>query len=546
MPKQPTDLRQTLTHIEATLNDPLSVEALAGLSYFSRTHYQRLFRSLVGEPVMEYIKKRRLQQACRTLTETDATVLDIAISHGYDSYEGFSRAFKAYFGLSPKQFRKTGYKKEEKIMLSNELKQGITKTKTNLTAQLAPITTAFTELAALAKEAGKTAGNSGATTVVLAEEYGSLAKRIEMFVKIINDFAAEEATVFTMADTLTHIAKGMDDITMQTNLLRFFSAMETARIAVTTPKAFADIDNKLGEILTQTTQSRQAVTEISKTFMQSVRVEIKNDASAQLDNAINLLQKTASQATVAAADAKAAALSMGENGNAFACIANEAEKHTQTIKKTAEVLTQLKAQPDNPPPFEEINATLQNLQTTAFHANINTFNATIETARSGHNEALVKATKQLEKQPAAIQSALQTAIKTYEEVQKLTELLTQPQNKQEIPHDEKCKKAIEDILFQSNLLLAQARLETERCQHAPLRPLIQQAEAALSTFTTTLSDHPKSNKTAVKTYCTALRPTAEAYQKEAEAAETRGLVHKIITDELLRLTIKINAAYDHM
>jgi AraC family transcriptional regulator len=86
--------------------DDLNIDELAERMHFSRTHYQRLFHAIMGEPVMEYIRKRKLQQACTALRESRDTILAIALNHGYASHEGFTRAFKAHFGVTPMQYRK--------------------------------------------------------------------------------------------------------------------------------------------------------------------------------------------------------------------------------------------------------------------------------------------------------------------------------------------------------------------------------------------------------------------------------------------------------
>ena len=52
--------------------------------------------------------KRKLTLAGRALLATDATILDIALDHGYDSRDSFSRSFKAYIGVTPTEYRKYG------------------------------------------------------------------------------------------------------------------------------------------------------------------------------------------------------------------------------------------------------------------------------------------------------------------------------------------------------------------------------------------------------------------------------------------------------
>ena len=99
---------RSLELIENRISEKLTVENIANGIYFSKYHYQRLFREIVGNSVMEYVTKRKMTLAGRALLETDATIIDIALEYGYDSREGFTRSFKAYMGVTPTDYRKYG------------------------------------------------------------------------------------------------------------------------------------------------------------------------------------------------------------------------------------------------------------------------------------------------------------------------------------------------------------------------------------------------------------------------------------------------------
>ena len=92
--------------IERHISEKLTVEMLANDIYFSKYHYQRIFREVVGSSVMEYVTKRKLTLAGKALLETKAAIIDIAMDYGFDSREGFMRSFKAYMGVTPTEYRK--------------------------------------------------------------------------------------------------------------------------------------------------------------------------------------------------------------------------------------------------------------------------------------------------------------------------------------------------------------------------------------------------------------------------------------------------------
>src|SRR5262245_40475030 len=91
--------------IEDHLDEELTLDRLARIAHFSRYHFHRIFKALVGEPVNEHVRRLRLEAAAVVLKTTDRGVLEIALAAGYDTHESFTRAFRQMFGVSPSQFR---------------------------------------------------------------------------------------------------------------------------------------------------------------------------------------------------------------------------------------------------------------------------------------------------------------------------------------------------------------------------------------------------------------------------------------------------------
>ncbi len=70
--------------------------------------FQKIFSILCGFTVGEYIRSRRLALAGSELLSTDEKIIDIALKYGYDSPEGFTRAFARFHGITPSDVRKNG------------------------------------------------------------------------------------------------------------------------------------------------------------------------------------------------------------------------------------------------------------------------------------------------------------------------------------------------------------------------------------------------------------------------------------------------------
>jgi AraC family transcriptional regulator len=94
-------LQRSLSFIEAHLGEELRIQAIARHAGMSMWHFQRIFSAALGQPVMDYVRRRRLSRALEVLTGTSQPLIDIALDHGFGSQEAFTRAFKDMFGVTP-------------------------------------------------------------------------------------------------------------------------------------------------------------------------------------------------------------------------------------------------------------------------------------------------------------------------------------------------------------------------------------------------------------------------------------------------------------
>jgi len=83
------------------------LDVLAGQTGASRFQVQRAFARLVGESPKGYTLRLRLDGAAAQLTATSDRVLDVALAHGFESHEVFTRAFVRQFGRTPRAWRRT-------------------------------------------------------------------------------------------------------------------------------------------------------------------------------------------------------------------------------------------------------------------------------------------------------------------------------------------------------------------------------------------------------------------------------------------------------
>lgn len=107
------------THIDTHID-------LEELSYdldISKFHMHRIFKEAFGKNIYESIKSIRLQKAANLLlTNKYSTISNIANLCGYSSHSSFIKAFSKRFNMSPKDWRKGGYKDYSKEIMKQSIK----------------------------------------------------------------------------------------------------------------------------------------------------------------------------------------------------------------------------------------------------------------------------------------------------------------------------------------------------------------------------------------------------------------------------------------
>lgn len=99
-----------LAYIHQNMDSPLSVELLAEMSCWSRWQLQRVFLNHTGMNVAQYVREQRLSMAALEVLNKKYRMLDIAYLYGFTSEIAFSRSFKQYFKMSPREYQKQGKK----------------------------------------------------------------------------------------------------------------------------------------------------------------------------------------------------------------------------------------------------------------------------------------------------------------------------------------------------------------------------------------------------------------------------------------------------
>lgn len=101
------DLNRLVGFIDDHLTEEIDVAGLTSSLGTTEYHVRRMFSSLAGMPLSEYIRRRRMTVAASDVL-ADRDLLGIAVRYGYGSTEAFGRAFRAVHGVSPADVRRDG------------------------------------------------------------------------------------------------------------------------------------------------------------------------------------------------------------------------------------------------------------------------------------------------------------------------------------------------------------------------------------------------------------------------------------------------------
>lgn len=87
-------------------NNSVYVDALASQMAMSTTQFRNRLKAITGETPQAYITNIRMQKARQLLDNStpQTTILDIAMSCGYEDQGAFTRAFKRFYGVTPTDY----------------------------------------------------------------------------------------------------------------------------------------------------------------------------------------------------------------------------------------------------------------------------------------------------------------------------------------------------------------------------------------------------------------------------------------------------------
>ena len=91
-------------YIEANLDNNITTADLASVSRYSPWYSYRLFVDLLHMTPAVYIRRLRLSKSALRLRDEKVKIIDVAFDYGFESVDGYQRAFYKEFGCNPYEY----------------------------------------------------------------------------------------------------------------------------------------------------------------------------------------------------------------------------------------------------------------------------------------------------------------------------------------------------------------------------------------------------------------------------------------------------------
>jgi AraC-like DNA-binding protein len=105
-PQSPLALQRAIEQMKLFYFKKQRVAELAALCGMSESHFTRLFRAAFGTTPIDWLRRERISQAKRRLAETTDAIKEIAAQVGYGDRYFFSKDFKHFTGMPPREYRR--------------------------------------------------------------------------------------------------------------------------------------------------------------------------------------------------------------------------------------------------------------------------------------------------------------------------------------------------------------------------------------------------------------------------------------------------------
>ncbi|MEO0796708.1 MAG: AraC family transcriptional regulator [Verrucomicrobiota bacterium] len=100
------EMHKIVDFVRANYRKKISVSDMASVSGISVSSQERLFRKTFGLTPLMYLRKTRLNAACKLLRDTNRSLAAIAVDCGFNDQTNMTRAFRLELKITPMRYRR--------------------------------------------------------------------------------------------------------------------------------------------------------------------------------------------------------------------------------------------------------------------------------------------------------------------------------------------------------------------------------------------------------------------------------------------------------
>jgi AraC family transcriptional regulator len=98
-------LKRVLDYIDVNMSSRITLFDLAAVAGLSRMHFASQFRQATGQRPHEFLLRRRIQRAEELMKDTAMSIVEIALTVGFQTQAHFTTVFKRFVGCTPRRWR---------------------------------------------------------------------------------------------------------------------------------------------------------------------------------------------------------------------------------------------------------------------------------------------------------------------------------------------------------------------------------------------------------------------------------------------------------
>ncbi len=105
-PLQKWRLKRVIDHVDGHLARRITLADMAAAAGLTRMHFAAQFRTAMGMRPHDFVLRRRIDRARELLGDPERTLVDVALSVGFQTQAHFTTVFKRFAGETPHRWRR--------------------------------------------------------------------------------------------------------------------------------------------------------------------------------------------------------------------------------------------------------------------------------------------------------------------------------------------------------------------------------------------------------------------------------------------------------